>query len=77
MYFILFVKKKFLIVKMFFCFFSSFSPLKNIYLFFFLFCYNFVSFYLFINNTIDGWAPHGPRQVFFTVRLFDRRHPNK
>jgi hypothetical protein len=22
------------------------------------------------------WAPPGPRQVFFTVRLFDRRHPS-
>jgi hypothetical protein len=23
------------------------------------------------------WAPPGPRQVFFIVRLFDRRHPSK
>ncbi len=32
-------------------YFSSFFPFKNTYLFcFFLFCYSFVSFYLFINN---------------------------
>jgi len=42
--------KKILIVKVFFClFFSNFSPFKKN-------CYNFVSFYLFINNTIDGWC---------------------
>ncbi len=46
-------EKKFIIVKVFFgfYFFPSFSPFLNIYLFcFIIFCYNFVSFYLFTNN---------------------------
>jgi hypothetical protein len=44
--------KKFLIVKVFFCFyfFYTFFPFKKNIFCFFLFCYNFVSFYLFINN---------------------------
>jgi len=45
--------KKILIVKVFFCFyFFLFFSLFLIYIcsVFFLFCYNFVSFYLFINN---------------------------
>jgi hypothetical protein len=38
-------------------FFFLVFPLLKIYIcFFFIFCYNFVSFYLFINNTIDGWC---------------------